>query len=805
MNKNIIDSIYEIIQKGKVEGIGQLKTEDDFYNSNTITFGKKKHVNFGSYSYLNLERDERLQEAAIDAIRRFGIQYPSSRTYVSSTLYDQLESLLSKVFNAPIALCTTTTLAHVSAMPIVIEKGDLILMDQQVHSSVQFMVNHLKQFNIPCHIVRHNSINQLEDKIKLFNQKFNRIWYLFDGVYSMFGDLAPVDELNQLMTKYKKLHLYCDDAHGMSWTGQNGKGYFLDKVLMSNRVITITSLNKAFSSGGAVITSINKELISKIATCGAPMIFAGQLQTAALGAGIASAKIHLSNEIEQLQEQLRANIQLCKQLLLTAQLPLISNGDTPIFFIGLGLPKTGYNLVKKMMESGFYVNLAIFPAVSETCTGLRFTITKNHSASEINSFVDSLTTNFYSALEEENKTLQDVHFYFRRIKSFDFKSHEIKKLETQYTVKHEKTVAKFDEQFWNKHMGETGTFDYKGLLELEEIFTELDKQKWDFHYIAVYNSQFKPVLIANLVSCLTKDDALENAEISVKIEQVRSINPYYLCSKTLMLGSPLSIGQHMYINKSDNWKKAVNVFLECLQELAHTKNIDTVNLRDLSLNDNELTTFIVERGFIKSEMPSNFMIDKLETSLDLYLKKLRSSQRTFIKKRAIQQEGLFDVEVISKPCQNHASTIYNLYKNVYSKSFELNLFEYPITIIDNAIKSENWEVLLIKYKKEQKHVACSVSYINDNIYHFVLAGLNYDYIDSLNIYPQLLWQIVQQAIKHNCQKVSLGYTTGQSKRKFGATEVKNKTLVQINDDFSQRFLQNLKGNNSISEYLESEV
>ena len=73
-------------------------------------------------------------------------------------------------------------------------------------------------------MIRHNNMEMLEDMIRENPNKYDQIWYMADGVYSMFGNLAPMDDLLTLLEKYENFHLYIDDAHGMSWTGKYGRG-----------------------------------------------------------------------------------------------------------------------------------------------------------------------------------------------------------------------------------------------------------------------------------------------------------------------------------------------------------------------------------------------------------------------------------------------------------------------------------------------------------------------------------------------------------------------------------------------------
>lgn len=806
MHGKIINNIYEIITKGTQSGIGQLYTEDEVYDSTTITFGNKKHVNFGSYSYLNLEHDLRLKDAAIDAIQRFGIQYPSSRTYVSTTLYGELECLMEQIFENPIVLATTTTLAHMAAMPILVEEGDVIIMDQQVHSSVQFMINNLKQHGVPFVVVRHNNMEQLEKKIQELSKTYKRVWYMCDGVYSMYGDAAPIEELNGLLEKYSKFNLYIDDAHGMSWAGENGAGFVLSKCKLHDRMVVVTSLNKAFAAGGSVIVLSDSALANKIKTCGGPLIFAGQHQMSSLGAAVACAKIHLSDEINVMQNELLEKIHYCHELLTSQGLPVISEGETPIFFVGVGLPKVGYNLVKKLMDRGQYVNLAVFPAVAETCTGVRFTITRSHSFEQIENMVDDLSVAFKLALIEEDRTLNDIYKAFRKVKVFETSPVKpIMNMGEQFRIQHETSIAKIPELLWNSKIGKRSLFDWNAMSDLESVFkNNEDHNNWDFNYFMIYDRYNNLVFATYMTVCLTKDDALAASSISLEIEERRIEDKYYLCSKTLMMGCPISTGKHYYMSSDIECKPLLNFFFKYLDELQESLDTTVLNLRDFASDNEVISNYFLDQGFIKVEMPINYVLTKevYVPSVQKFMTDLKSSQRRFVKLRALDKEANFELTEINLFNRNTLDQLSSLYKNVQKRSFELNLFEFPSKIIEQAVISPNWDVIGLSLKGNTEDlIAMGVSYVNDDTYHFLIAGLDYDYVKDYDVYTQLLWQIVQRSMLKKCARINFGMTTGQNKRKFGAAEVKSSSYVQLKDNFNATVINQMTSENGFSTEL----
>ena len=136
-----------------------------------------------------------------------------------------------------------------------------------------------------------------------------------DGIYSMYGDVSPVKEIYALMDKYAELHYYVDDAHGMSIYGKHGRGYVLNQMPIHRKAIVATSMNKAFATGGAVIVFPTREMAQKVRNCGATLITSGPMQPSQLGAAVAAAKIHLSNDIYEMQADLQDNIRYANLML----------------------------------------------------------------------------------------------------------------------------------------------------------------------------------------------------------------------------------------------------------------------------------------------------------------------------------------------------------------------------------------------------------------------------------------------------------------------------------------------------------
>ena len=393
-----------IVSEGIRRGIGQLTIEDTELSGRLIQLNGRTVINFGSASYLGLELDPRLADGTIDAVRRLGTQYCSSRAYVSSSQYPVIEELLEEVFGAYVIVTPTTTLGHLAAIPTLIQEGDVVLMDSDVHASVQMAVDVVKSRGVRVESVPHSDVSRLVEKVDAFKKSCDRIWFMIDGVYSMHGDIAPLQELVAIMEQYEQLHLYVDDAHGMSWFGTHGRGVTLETIGVHERIVVATSLCKAFGGSGGALVFPDAKLRTRVRNCGRPLIFSGPVQPPMLGADIASAKIHLSPEITQMQDELKQRIDHCNNAIKRHGLPVASISDTPIFFIKAGLPTVGGNLMKRLLDDGFYVNVGIYPAVKWQDTGMRFSVNRHQSMQDITNLIDAIAYHLPKAKKEETST-----------------------------------------------------------------------------------------------------------------------------------------------------------------------------------------------------------------------------------------------------------------------------------------------------------------------------------------------------------------------------------------------------------------
>jgi 7-keto-8-aminopelargonate synthetase-like enzyme len=371
-----VEIVNGLLEHAKSMGIVQKAVQNY-----AITDGKAFIVNgkeityFGNCSYFGLEHDSRIKEAAKDAIDRYGISFATSRSFIRLGINDEAEDYLEKIFEKPSIACTSTTGAHMSSIPTIVRQEDAIILDHQVHTSVSNAAAFNKSRGGHVELIRHNRVDLLERRIKALRSKHKRIWYMVDSVYSMYGDVAPLVELHGLLEKYDEFYLYVDDSHGLSWAGKHGNGYALSKLpTFHDKMLLATSLYKGFGAAGAALVFPNQKMKDLVLNVGTTLMFSVQLQPSSIGAMIEASKIHLTDEIYDLQERLRDRI---RYFMITAKglgLPVYSDGTSPIGYITIGIPELCSEACKQMLAKGFLLNPCSFPSVPYENAGLRVTI-----------------------------------------------------------------------------------------------------------------------------------------------------------------------------------------------------------------------------------------------------------------------------------------------------------------------------------------------------------------------------------------------------------------------------------------------
>lgn len=803
-HNNSLDTIDALFTEAKNKGIMHLVSDVLETQDYKLCINGTKMLNFGSCGYMGLESDQRLKDGAIDFIQKYGTQYGISRGFLSSGINEELENYLAKIFGRSVITYSSTSSAHISVIPTIIQPTDAVILDQQVHMSVQTATQLLLSKGTIVEMIRHSNLEMLERQLEQLCQKHKKVWYMIDGVYSMYGDLAPMEKLIELMAKYSELYLYIDDAHGMSWYGENGAGYANSKIAKHEKVMLMTTMGKGFGVTGGIAVFPTVEMHSKVRIFGGPLVYSHPLSPAIIGAGIASAKIHLSSEIYDLQNEFQDKIKYCKNLLQNTELTVISDSITPINFIAMGHVKVTSNIVKKMLNDGFFVSPALFPAVPMKNSGIRCSINRHIEKNEIKAFVEALVYHYPKALEEENKTIQDVNKAFKiTTKISNELSNSEKKLESiaELIIKEENSILKIDKEEWNAMFKSNGNFDWDGLKCLESVFCDNEKpeENWNFHYYIVKDKLGVPVFATFFTSTILKDDMLTHEATSLKIEEKRKTDSYFLTSVSITMGCMMSEGEHYFIDrKSSFWKDSFYLILDKVTKIQEQIGANTIIFRDFDEADVEIRSLLLNEGFAPINMPNSNVI----TNLDMidkgkWLNNFSKRNRKNIRTEVLRYENLFEVEYKKELTDLEAEEYYNLYLNVVERNRAFNMFNYPENILKKLSESPNWYFLVISLKQKlegvesETVVAVVWCYKGENHFCPMIIGIDYKYNSTYKVYKQAIYQILKFAQTNNLSKVYLGLSADTEKHKFGAVQHKKVAFMLVKDNYNLEVIDSI--------------
>ena len=784
----------EMLTEAAGRGLLLRTPDDEPLDGRTLSLGGRSTLNFGSCSYLGLELDPRMREAVCAAVMRYGTQFSSSRTYMSAPPYPELEERLGRMFGGHVLVVPSTSLGHIAALPVLIGADDAVVLDQQVHHSVQSAVNQLRPQGTTVELIRHSDLDQLEDRISQLAPRHKRIWYLADGVYSMFADHAPFAGLVDLLGRHDQLHLYMDDSHGVGWSGLHGRGPTLQTIGQHERVVVAASLNKSFAAAGAALVFPTAEMKRRVQTLGGPMIFSGPIQPPMLGAALESARIHLSPEIEVRQAALRDRITLCTELLHEFCLPLACADATPIRYLTLGLPQVAADVAARLIADGFYVNLAIFPAVPMKQAGVRFTLTLHHQPSDIRALVDALARHVPAVLEAGASPSASIPLRGDATATTAVPvapAHATARL----SLERFGSIGELDSREWDSLLGARGSFSAAGLDFLERAFAQgRPEDCWSFHYYLVRDDNGKPVLATFFTAGLWKEDMLSSTAVSRLVEARRADDPYYLTAQTFAMGSLLSEGDHLYLDRDADWRGALEVLLRRIGEDADQANAGTIVLRDMAEDDRELGDALRDNGYVKLSMPDSLVLNEVALDDEEWLDGLSPRSRVHQRREVLPWDEVFDVEILRhggrEPGDAELAQLHHLYCNVREQSLEINSFELPETLLREMLSHDCWELMVMRLHGDTSHapVAFGAHFIGAHHYAPMIIGLDYEHVRSDHSYRQALRQALLRARAHRSDRILLGMGASLEKHRFGATTEHRCAYAQSGEHYSQEVL-----------------
>jgi len=338
----------------------------------------QKLMSFCCNDYLNLSHHPQMRRAARNAIDKYGTGAGASRLITGNhPLIGQLEQRLAALKGSEDAcIFGTGYMANIGIIPALMSQQDIIFIDALSHACLRAGSDmsgaHILYF-------RHNDMAHLEELIDQHRSNYQKALILTDGVFSMDGDLAPLDSLSHLAKKYD-CWLMSDDAHGLGVIG-GGKGsrYIFDPL--PDIPLQMGTLSKAIGSFGGYLCA-SKPVIDLMKTRARSLIYTTALPPANAAAALAALDI-----IDSDPGYCRRPMENALYFTTALGLP---DPQSPIVPIIIGETAQTMKFAAALEEDGFLVTGIRPPTVAEGMSRLRFTFSARHRQKDIRALIASI-------------------------------------------------------------------------------------------------------------------------------------------------------------------------------------------------------------------------------------------------------------------------------------------------------------------------------------------------------------------------------------------------------------------------------
>ena len=366
-----------------------------------VRFMGREIINFGSDSFLGLDQDERVKTALKNGVDRWGAHHGASRMFSSVESNVVAEEKLAKWLQIESTLIyPSVTLANMGAIPALVGKQDLIVVDQHAHNSIQEGAKIAKANGTQVLFFEHCDPFSLAKILKNAG-KYRHALVAIDGVYSMSGVIPPLAELNKVCLENRAV-LYVDDAHATAVMGSHGRGTVLDAIGNYNNTLVVGSLSKGFSCLGGFV-GCSSELKTLLKMKSNTFIFGGPVGPCYLDAVCTVCDILSSGEYDLLAARLQRNLNHLVKGLQQMGLEVLG-GQTPIVSVVVGHEEETLKAGHFLFEKGFYVQSVIFPAVPYHAGVLRIQVNSNHRVESIRGLLEAFKALKQQIAFQENHT-----------------------------------------------------------------------------------------------------------------------------------------------------------------------------------------------------------------------------------------------------------------------------------------------------------------------------------------------------------------------------------------------------------------
>ena len=334
-------------------------------------------LNFSSNDYLGLSQHPALRDAAIEATRRHGTGATASRLVCGTFHYHrELEKFIASLKETDDArLFANGYSTAMGTIPALVGKGDTIILDKLCHAC---LIDAAKLSGATMRVFPHNNLERLETILQKTHEASSpstRTLIVTESVFSMDGDLCPLEELVALKEKYHAL-LLLDEAHALGVLGERGLGLAEELNLQGAVDFQMGTLGKAAGSAGGYLAA-SQPWIDLLTNKARSFIYSTAPPPAQVAASLAALQLISSAEGATLREKLRHNLGLL-------DFPTSSpQGPSAIVPLILGDNATALAASQSLLAAGLVIPAIRYPTVPKNTARLRITLSAAHSTSDI--------------------------------------------------------------------------------------------------------------------------------------------------------------------------------------------------------------------------------------------------------------------------------------------------------------------------------------------------------------------------------------------------------------------------------------
>ena len=336
----------------------------------------QRYLLLATNNYLGLTHSLAVKQAAMTAIEQYGTGSGGARlTTGSHPLYEKLEQELALFKSTEAALVFNTGyMANVGIISAVVSRGDVIFSDELNHASI---IDGCRLAKGQTVVYRHADMAHLAEVLETTPCQKQR-FIVTDGVFSMDGDIAPLDKIVALAEQYQAM-VMVDDAHAVGVVGRGGRGT-VDYFGLTGRVhIQVGTLSKSLAAEGGYVAG-SQALIDYLVNKSRSFIFSTALSPGTVAAGYAALEELQARP--ELVDKLRDNADYMRTALVTAGLQ-IDGAVTPIIPIVVGEAAVAVEMAQQLKEQGLIVSAIRPPTVRPGASRLRLTVSAAHDKADL--------------------------------------------------------------------------------------------------------------------------------------------------------------------------------------------------------------------------------------------------------------------------------------------------------------------------------------------------------------------------------------------------------------------------------------